>query len=253
MYPWTSILITGGSSGLGETMALALARPGVFLALTGRDVGRLEAVAVACRSKGADVDATALDVTDPAGLAALIARLDAARALDLVVANAGVSAGTGKGDESPEQTAHILAVNVQGVIDTVRPALAAMAPRKRGQIAIMSSLASFRGFPGAPTYCASKAFVRVWGEALRGDWAPRGIKINVICPGFVRSRMTAKNAFHMPLLMDAERAARIMLDGLARDVPRIAYPWRMYAVTRLLAALPLRWSDAILARAPKKG
>lgn len=253
MYAWTSILITGGSSGLGEAMALALARPGIFLALTGRDVGRLESVAAACRAKGAEVEACALDVTDAPGLATLIARLDASRPLDLVIANAGVSAGTGKGDESPEQTAHILAVNVQGVIDTVRPALAAMAPRRRGQIAIMSSLASFRGFPGAPTYCASKAFVRVWGEALRGDWAPRGVKINVICPGFVRSRMTARNDFHMPLLMDATRAARIMLDGLARDKPRIAYPWRTYAVTRLLAALPQRWIDALLARAPRKG
>lgn len=253
MYAWTSILITGGSSGLGEAMALALARPGVFLALTGRDTERLAGVAAACRANGAEVEAVVLDVTDRPGLAALIARVDAIRPLDLAIANAGVSAGTGKGDESPEQTAHILAVNVQGVIDTVRPALAAMAKRKRGQIAIMSSLASFRGFPGAPTYCASKAFVRVWGEALRGDWAPRGIKINVICPGFVRSRMTAKNAFHMPLLMDSDRAARIMLDGLARDKPRIAFPWRMYAVTRLLAALPSRWSDAILARAPRKG
>lgn len=253
MYPWTSILITGGSSGLGEAMAHALARPGVFIAITGRDRARLDAAAAACRAKGAEVDATVIDVTDGTGLADLIARLDAARPLKLVVANAGVSAGTGKGDESPEQTAHILAVNVQGVIDTVRPALAAMAPRRKGQIAIMSSLAGFRGFPGAPTYCASKAFVRVWGEALRGDWAPRGIKVNVICPGFVRSRITAKNDFRMPLLMDATQAARIMLDGLARDVPRIAYPWRMYAVTRLLAALPQRWIDAILARTPRKG
>lgn len=253
MYAWTSILITGGSSGLGEAMALALARPGIFLALTGRDAGRLESVAGACRAKGAEVETSALDVTDGIGLAALIARLDAHRPLDLVIANAGVSAGTGKGDESPEQTAHILAVNVQGVIDTVRPALAAMGPRGTGQIAIMSSLASFRGFPGAPTYCASKAFVRVWGEALRGDWAKRGIKVNVICPGFVRSRMTARNDFRMPFLMDADRAAKIMLDGLARDRPRIAYPWQMYAMTRLLAALPVRWSDALLARAPRKG
>ncbi|MFM7343811.1 MAG: SDR family NAD(P)-dependent oxidoreductase [Tagaea sp.] len=253
MYAWNSVLITGGSSGLGEAMALALARPGIFLALTGRDAGRLESVAAACRAKGAEVDATAIDVTDARGLASLIARLDAHRPLDLAIANAGVSAGTGKGDESPEQTAHLMAVNVQGVIDTVRPTLAAMGPRGHGQIAIMSSLAGFRGFPGAPTYCASKAFVRVWGEALRGDWAKRGIKINVICPGFVRSRMTARNNFRMPFLMDADRAAKIMLDGLARDKPRIAYPWQMYATTRLLAALPVRWSDAILARAPRKG
>jgi short-subunit dehydrogenase len=252
MYPWTSILITGGSSGLGEAMALELANPGIRLTLTGRDRARLDAVAAACRAKGATVEAAAIDATDAAGMASLIARVDASHPLDLAIANAGVSAGTGAGGENPEQTAHILAVNVQGVIDTVRPALAAMGPRGRGQIALVSSLAGFRGMPGAATYCASKAFVRVWGEALRGEWAPRGIKINVICPGFVRSRITARNAFRMPLLMDADRAAQIMLAGLAKDRPRIAYPWRMYAATRLFASLPQRIIDRLVARLPRK-
>ncbi|MCZ8123903.1 MAG: SDR family NAD(P)-dependent oxidoreductase [Magnetospirillum sp.] len=252
MYPWKSILITGGSSGLGEAMALELARPGVALALTGRDAARLAAVAEACRAKGAAVVAEPVDVVDARALSGFMARVDASTPLDLVVANAGISAGTGGGIETPAQTAQILAVNVQGVVDTVQPALAAMGPRGKGQIAILSSLAGFRGFPGAPTYCASKAFVRVWGESLRGDWGPRGIKINVICPGFVRSRITAKNDFKMPLLMEAGKAAKIMLSGLARDVPRIAYPRRMYWLVRLLAALPQRLLDAVLAKTPRK-
>lgn len=252
MYPWKSILITGGSSGLGEAMALELARPGVALALTGRDAARLAAVAEACRAKGAAVIAEPVDVADARALSGFMARVDASTPLDLVVANAGISAGTGGGIETPAQTAQILAVNVQGVVDTVQPALAAMGPRGKGQIAILSSLAGFRGFPGAPTYCASKAFVRVWGESLRGDWGPRGIKINVICPGFVRSRITAKNDFKMPLLMEAGKAAKIMLSGLARDVPRIAYPRRMYWLVRLLAALPQRLLDAVLAKTPRK-
>ncbi|MFM8799065.1 MAG: SDR family NAD(P)-dependent oxidoreductase [Tagaea sp.] len=252
MYLWKSILITGGSSGLGEAMALELARPGVALALTGRDAARLAAVAEACRAKGASVVAEPVDVADARALSGFMARGDAATPLDLVVANAGISAGTGGGIETPAQTAQILAVNVQGVVDTVQPALAAMGPRGKGQIAILSSLAGFRGFPGAPTYCASKAFVRVWGESLRGDWGPRGIKINVICPGFVRSRITAKNDFKMPLLMEAGKAAKIMLSGLARDVPRIAYPRRMYWLVRLLAALPQRLLDAVLAKTPRK-
>lgn len=252
MYPWKSILITGGSSGLGEAMALELARPGVALALTGRDAARLAAVAEACRAKGAAVIAEPVDVADARALSGFMARVDASTPLDLVVANAGISAGTGGGIETPAQTAQILAVNVQGVVDTVQTALAAMGPRGKGQIAILSSLAGFRGFPGAPTYCASKAFVRVWGESLRGDWGPRGIKINVICPGFVRSRITAKNDFKMPLLMEAGKAAKIMLSGLARDVPRIAFPRRMYWLVRLLAALPQRLLDAVLAKTPRK-
>ena len=87
---------------------------------------------------------------------------------------------------------------------------------------------------------------------MRGDWGPRGIKINVICPGFVRSRITAKNDFKMPLLMEAGKAAKIMLSGLARDVPRIAFPRRMYWLVRLLAALPQRLLDAVLAKTPRK-
>ena len=107
----------------------------------------------------------------------------------------------------------------------------------------MSSLAAFRGFPGAPAYCASKAAVRVWGEALRGEHSRHGIAVSVICPGYVRSRMTEKNRFPMPFLMDAERAALIVKRGLERDRPRIAFPWRMTALVWLLAALPPRATD----------
>jgi short-subunit dehydrogenase len=117
----------------------------------------------------------------------------------------------------------------------------------------MASLAAFRGFPGSPTYCASKAMVRVWGEALRPELAPLGVAVSVICPGFVVSRMTAINKFHMPLLLSAERAARIIRSGLARNKARIAFPWRLYAMVRLIAALPPGLIDPLLARLPRKG
>jgi short-subunit dehydrogenase len=128
-----------------------------------------------------------------------------------------------------------------------------MGRRRRGQIALMSSLASFRGFPGAPAYCASKAWVRVWGEALRIDLAATNVEVSVICPGYVDTRMTQANDFHMPLLMPAERAARIIIRGLERNRARIAFPWRMYAGVRLLAALPASLVDPILRLAPRKG
>ena len=247
-----SILITGASSGIGDALARAYARPGVFLALVGRDDGRLARISEACRAAGADVVAARHDVTDGPALERWMLDLDRAHAFDLVIANAGVSAGTGGGGETPEQTRRITAVNVHGMINTVTPLIAPMSRRRRGQIALMSSLASFRGFPGAPAYCASKAWVRVWGEALRADLAPVGLEVSVICPGFVETRMTQANRFHMPLLMSAERAAAIIVRGLARNRGRIAFPWRMYALVRLIAGLPAPLTDALLRLAPRK-
>lgn len=247
-----SILITGASSGLGDALARAYAGPGAFLALVGRDSARLARVAEACRVAGAQVASAARDVTDAAGLASWIVDLDRTHPFDLVIANAGISAGTGDGSETPEQTRRITAVNVEGVMNTVTPLIGPMTSRGRGQIALMSSLAAFRGFPGAPAYCASKAWVRIWGEALRADLAPAGVEVSVICPGFVKTRMTQANRFHMPLLMTAERAAQIIVRDLAANRGRIAFPWRMYALVRLVAALPGPLMDALLRLAPRK-
>ncbi|MCG5240795.1 SDR family NAD(P)-dependent oxidoreductase [Azospirillum doebereinerae] len=248
-----SIVITGASSGIGEALAMSYAAPGVTLALTGRDAARLEVVAGRCRAAGATVTTGLLDAADRAAMAAWLAAADSAAPIDLVVANAGMSAGTGGGVESEEQARRILSVNLDGVLNTIHPLLPAMRARGRGQIALMASQASFRGLPGAPAYCASKAAVRVYGEALRGDLAGEGIDVSVICPGFVKSRMTAVNRFPMPFLMETEAAARAIKRGLARNAARIGFPWPMVAAVWLLALLPPGWTDAALIKAPKKG
>lgn len=248
-----SILITGASSGLGAALARGYAAPGVHLTLSGRDTGRLEAVAAACRAAGAEARYQPIDVLDTGALAAWIEDADDRAPLDLVIANAGISAGTGGVQESDAQTRRVMAINVDGVIGTVLPAVARMRPRRRGQVAIMSSLASFRGFPGAPAYSASKAAVRIWGEALRGDLRGSGIAVSVICPGYVETPMTAVNDFPMPFLMSAEKAVRIIRKGLARDRARIAFPWPTYAAVRILAGLPVAITDPLVRRLPKKG
>jgi short-subunit dehydrogenase len=247
-----SILITGGSSGIGEALALAYAAPGVFLGLTGRNRERLDRVAALCRAAGAEVATAVVDVRETDPLAAWMAGLDREAPLDLVIANAGISAGTGSTGESDRQARDILAVNVDGVVNSVLAAAALMRPRRRGQIAIMSSLAGFRGFPGAPAYCASKAAVRVWGEALRGMLAREGIEVTVICPGYVKSPMTEKNDFPMPFLMEADRAAGIIRRGLAANRARIVFPRRLFAAAWLLALLPPAWTDPLLGRLPQK-
>jgi short-subunit dehydrogenase len=248
----TSILITGASSGLGAALARAYAAPGVTLALTGRNAERLERSAAACRDAGATVRSRTLDVLEAERLATWMVEVDATAPLDLVIANAGVSAGTGGSGEDEAQVRRILRTNLDGVINSVLPAIELMRPRGRGQIAIMSSLAALLGFPGAPAYCASKAAVRVWGEALRGHLHGEGIAVSVICPGYIKTPMTQVNEFRMPLLMEAEEAARIIRRGLARNKGRIAFPWPLYALVRLIAALPPALTDPLLRRLPKK-
>ncbi len=218
----------------------------------GRDDARLQALACDCRAAGAETAIAIADVTDRAAMLREIGRADMRHPLDCVIANAGISAGTDGGRESADQVARIYAVNVDGVVNTVMPALDAMLPRRKGRIAIMSSLAGFAGFAGAPAYCASKAAVRVWGEGLRSDLARDGIGVSVICPGFVRSPMTDVNDFPMPFLMDADRAARIIRRGLGRNRARIAFPLPMYAAVRILAALPPRWRDRLMSNSPRK-
>lgn len=249
-----SVLISGASSGIGAALARRYARPGASLALSGRDAARLDAVAEACRAAGASVIAAALDVTERGPTEAWVRAAERAAPLELVIANAGVSAGTsgapgsrGFYGESDEQIRRILAVNVEGVLNTVIPALEGMQARAAGHIAIMSSLAGFRGLPGAAAYSASKAAVKSYGEALRVALKRGGVSVTVICPGFVDSRITERNEFPMPLKMTAEQAAALIARRLARRPARIAFPFPLYAAMWLLTALPPGLSDRILA------
>jgi short-subunit dehydrogenase len=259
----TSVLITGASSGIGAALALAYAEPGRRLALTGRHQARLAEVAEQCRVAGATVTTREIDITDRDAMEAWIEDIAATARLDLVIANAGISGGTGDGhDESADQVRRIFAVNVGGVMNTVLPAIPALyrqapvvvagSPPWRGQIAIISSLAGMRGFPGAPAYSASKAAVKAWGEGLRPALARDQIAVSVVCPGFVRTPMTANNPFPMPFLMDAEKAAAIIKRRLARNPARIAFPWPLYAMSWLAGLLPPGWIDPLLARLPEK-
>lgn len=247
-----TILVTGASSGIGEALALIYAGPGMTLVLTGRDRERLDAVAARCTERGASVRAATVDVADRAAMADWLALVDRETPVDLCVANAGISGGTGRRGESEEQARRILAVNVDGVLNTIHPLIGPMKERGRGQLALVSSLAGFRGYPGAPAYCASKAAVKSYGESLRLDLRPAGIEVSVICPGFVKSRITDRNRFPMPFLMDAHRAASIIKRGLERNRGRIAFPLPTYLMAWSVAMLPAALADALLAHTPAK-
>ena len=252
MNIFKSILITGASSGIGEALAEKLAAPDVQLALSGRHSDRLQEVANRCRAKGAQVIEEIVDVADQAAMNNWIETVDQAAPLDLIIANAGVSPGTSGEAEAADQARRMLDINVTGVFNTVLPIVPRMILRGHGTIALVSSLAGFRGLPSAPGYGASKAWVRSYGEGLRGSLHPEGIRVSVICPGFVASRITEQNKFFMPLFMTAPKAAEIILKGLVKNKARIAFPFPMYALVWFLAALPPWLTDSLFQRLPKK-
>ena len=247
MQSFTSIVITGASSGIGEALALDYAAAGVALALSGRDGPRLEAVAAACRAKGAIVDAGRIDVADRAELAAWLTRFDDAHPVDLVIANAGISIDKDNSSLADFSVLRkTLDVNIGGVINTVEPLVSRMMARGRGQIAVVSSLAGFVGLPYSAAYNASKAAVRVWGESIRYVLKKSGVGVSVICPGFVVSRITAEAPFKMPFMMTAARASRIIRAGLAANKARIAFPIPTKAAIWFGMMLPGTWTARLL-------
>jgi short-subunit dehydrogenase len=240
-YPWRHIAITGASSGLGRALAEACAAPGTTLHLAARDATRLDQTATTCRAAGATVATTVLDVRDATACTAWIGGMER---IDLLIANAGISGGTGGGAEPAAQIRAVFETNLMGVLNTALPALARIATQApgpqglRGRIGVVASVVGFVAAPSAPAYSASKAAVQRWAEATDATQRRHGIRLHAICPGFIRTPMTAPNRFPMPFLIEPEDAARRTLAALAAGHTRIAFPRRTYWLFRLLGALP---------------
>jgi short-subunit dehydrogenase len=239
----STILITGATGGIGAALARNYAQPGRTLILHGRDTTRLASLTQECETRGAQVHGMTFDLRDAAEAIEALHSVSSHYTIDLAVVNAGVSSAIGNGLEAENwDTARaVLAVNLDGAIATVAGVLPDMRRRGAGQIAIVSSLAAYYGLPVTPIYCASKAALKVYGEALRGWLAPQGIAINVVMPGFVQTPMSERFPGAKPFLISPERAATLIRRGLERNRARIAFPrilaGGMWCLTALPAAL----------------
>ena len=231
------ILITGATSAIGSALAREYAASGVTLYLHGRNAERLQEVAAACQAQGAQAVTTRLDVRD---FTALRAWLEELGPLDLVIINAGMNAHIGpNGEPEPwDEVEALLDVNLKAAMVMVQTVLPAMRARGRGQIALVSSLAGYFGLPVTPTYSATKAGLKAYGEALRGWLAPEGIRVNVVMPGYVKSPMCDDMPGPKPFLWSPERAAKAIRRGLARDEARISFPFPLNWGAWWLAVLP---------------
>jgi short-subunit dehydrogenase len=245
-----AVLITGASSGIGAALARAYARSGARLAITGRNPERLAAVAAACVGAGAAVIYRPLDITNEAAVSSWVSEADAALAIDLVIANAGITGGHfgPNAEESLADVQRMISVNFIGAMITVHAILPALRRRRRGQIAFISSIAALRGLPYSPAYCASKAAMSIYAESLRAWLRPDGVEIALVLPGFVDTPMAAKVTGPKPMMVSPERAAHIIQRGLARGRTRIAFPFLLDLGQRLAASLPSAPIDFILNR-----
>lgn len=247
----TNILITGASSGIGEALAEFYAKNGAQnLFLSGRNEQRLSEVCDRCRKYGAKVFPKVIDVCDKKQMEKWIHDCEQTAPLNLVFANAGVSTG----EENPTNIYNTFNTNVVGVLNTITPAVEIYknSPRTKQIIAVTASIAGYHGLPSCPSYSATKACVKAYGEALRGSLKEHNIQVNIICPGFVKSRITDKNTCPMPFFMQADKAAEIIAGGIDKNSSLIAFPWQMRFSTWLISVLPNRISDFIYASLPHK-
>ena len=242
-------IITGASSGLGWALAKELAAQGCKVGLVARRREHLEALAQEIRNDGSTAAVAAADVGDRDLLLAAIHSLrNQLGPVDLLVANAGVGAPTLLDPVNIADVEEQIRVNLLGVVYAIEAVLPEMLRRGRGHLAAVSSLAAYKGLPGESAYCASKAAVLVYMEGLRIQLHGKGIAVTTVCPGFIRTPMTAPNQFRMPWVLEADEAARRILRALRRRRKVYNFPWQMAWTMKLISWLP----DWVLARSMRK-
>lgn len=239
-------VVTGASSGIGWALAKVLAQRGCKLGIVARRRGLLDQLADEILKSGGTVASAVADVGDRAQVVAAIASIaERLGPVDLLIANAGVGAPT---LVEPLNVADIetqFRVNTLGVVYSIEAVLPDMLRRGKGHVAAVSSLGAMKGLPGESAYCASKAAVNVFMEGLRIQLRDRGLAVTTICPGFVKTPMTAVNDFHMPFCLEADEAARRIVRALERRRKVFNFP----LPTTLLMYLTHWLPDWLMARA----
>jgi NAD(P)-dependent dehydrogenase (short-subunit alcohol dehydrogenase family) len=245
------VVITGASSGIGLALARHYLELGAVVAAFARRGELLQSLSAEFSDK---VFCYTLDVRDaPAIQQAAQDFMSRCGVPDIVIANAGVSAGTLTEyveDEAVFQ--QIIDVNVLGMVKTFQPFLKPMRDAKQGTLVGIASVAGFRGLPGAGAYSASKAATISYLESLRVEMRGSGVKVVTICPGYIKTPMTDINPYPMPFILDAEAAARRLARVIARGTSFAVVPWQMGVVGWLLRRLPDWLYDRLFVHAPHK-
>lgn len=223
------IWIIGASDGIGAALASAFAAEGARLILSARNAAALRALV-----QDIGGEAVPLDLARPETLAAAVAAMQPGT-LDAVICTAALYDPARVADLDPARAEDLVRVNLLGTLDVAR--LTPPLIRDGGQLVLFGSVAGYIGLPGGQVYSATKAAVNNLAETLRIELAPR-LDVRLVCPGFVRSRLTAKNDFPMPAMIEPEEAAAAVLAGLRSRAFEIHFPKRFTYAMKLLRALP---------------
>jgi len=242
-------MITGASSGIGEGLALELARRGATVGLVARRAEVLGELVHKISSEGGKALALVADVNDAGELRtqAVVLRQEFGP-IDVLIANAGIGTISPALDLQPEDVATVFKVNVLGAVNSVVAVLPEMIARKQGQLVAISSLSAYRGLPKSAAYCASKAAVSSFFESLRIDLRNSGVDVTIIHPGFIKTPLTTGRKAKMPYMMELDTAVKQMVRAIEKRKKSYAFPWQLASIVRLGLVMPIFMYDRIASR-----
>ncbi len=241
------IWVTGASSGIGAALARELEERGAQVAISARRKDKLDEVA------DGRMHVVPVDVTDKEAMLAAAASIRAEfGGIDVVVLNAGAWDQVRVDRWDSEVFRRHFEVNLMGLVHGVEAVLPAMLDAHAGMIVGIASVAGYRGLPNSEAYGATKAAQINLLESLRVDLRRRGVKVQTVCPGFVKTEMTERNSFPMPFIIPAERAARYIADGIAKEKAEVVFPLPMMLMMKTARLLPVAAWGALLARAARR-
>lgn len=234
-----TVLVTGASTGIGKAIAQKLLKQNCNLVLIARRTKLIEDFIYQSLTTNHQPLVLRCDVSKKEEVAAAYEQIKQRfGGVDIAILNSGVGRNVTVETYNSKDAEDTFGANVFGIIYWVEQLLPDFLKKKNGVIAAVSSLADNRGFSGSGFYCASKAAATTYLEGLRVELKPHNIKVITIRPGFVRTPMTDQNNFKMPLLMEPEKAAEIIIRGIEKEKRVIQFPWQIYLATRIIGALP---------------
>ena len=242
------VWITGASSGIGLAVAQAHLAAGWKVAITARRETELQILA---DQHPGQMIVAAADVTDADAVRQAVATISARGTIARAILNAGTYERDTAETFEAARLQRQVALNLIGTAHCIEAVMPGMIARRRGQIGLVASLAGLAGLPGSVSYSTTKAGLIAMAESLKFDLNRHHVGISAICPGFVKTPLTAKNDFPMPFLMEAKDAATAILNGLARDRFLIAFPEGLSRPLRILRSLPYGAFFPVIARGTK--